>query len=633
MPTAARPRLRVPCAAAATLLAAGAAHAMPEIIDRVPEGALVVVAIQSPDNLIEQAQSLARVIEAPFVPPSAGDALGMMGIGGGVDTTRSLAMVITHLERIEAPVDDDGIDFDDAGFDGFAPGFEPRGMMLVPVTDFNAFVTGLDDTADIPAVGVASVISPDGNQAYVKNIGGGYAAVGDHRATVEAFTPAVGSTPAFETMLGPAGASLADSGSLITIVNVDRLRAYEDLIDDFVDEVLEQAEQAAAMGAPGVPAADFDRDEIEKFRDSEFADWISELAVEGTTAVVGSMKMSTRGVWLDMAVNYKEGSKLDRVFSQDAGGKALYTSLPNQAFFVAGSLELSKTSRDLIVEGVELFTREFPEQAKQYVGMNETLKHMSASSFMFGPPQIGGMGGGLINGVSFTQSNQPQEYIKAFRDYLMGQDGETVPDTGLITQTAFNESVRTIGAKRQPDGTLAGGIPIHEWQVNYVPDPDATPEEAAMAQQMQMFMQMMGGGTNGYVAATDKGVFQTFSTDTLLLSAALDAAAGGEALADDRLLSQIAEELPDNRTAELYISLNPLMAIAAMFAPGAAAEPVDLPPIGAAVSHAQGDAHLSIFVPAPVIKGVTEFGMGMMAPPAFDDFPPQDDSGTGQPTF
>jgi len=125
-------------------------------------------------------------------------------------------------------------------------------------------------------------------------------------------------------------------------------------------------------------------------------------------------------------------------------------------------------------------------------------------------------------------------------------------------------------------------------------------------------MQMIfgtAGGPSGYIAKVDGGVLQTYSKNSLLMSAAMKSAKGGENLTSDKLMSQVAERLPKDRMFELFIGVRSILDAALPLAAMGGVNldldlPASMPPIGVGVAGAESGAQMSVYLPAPVIKVV-----------------------------
>ena len=90
-------RLRGTLAAAGLSLGwmAAAVLAAPPVLDRVPDNAMVVIAIPSADAAQKNIQALVTAAELPIpAVPQVADLLAMGGITEGLDTSKSAALVV-----------------------------------------------------------------------------------------------------------------------------------------------------------------------------------------------------------------------------------------------------------------------------------------------------------------------------------------------------------------------------------------------------------------------------------------------------------------------------------------------------------------------------------------------------------
>jgi hypothetical protein len=204
---------------------------------------------------------------------------------------------------------------------------------------------------------------------------------------------------------------------------------------------------------------------------------------------------------------------------------------------------------------------------------------------------------------------------------------------GLLTQGVFfgqtadaTKAVETITGNLKKAATAANGTADYKADAAEVSGVKVGEYSASMSSGEPMAEQVMGlmfgmgnTGPQGYIAQAGGGVVQTYSKSTPLMESALRAATKGDnSLASDKLIQQIGEKLPANRSAEFYIgtkglmdSIVPMMAMAGMNVKMDI--PSNLPPIGAAIAPDKGSAQLSIYVPNAVIKTFADFGKSVQA--------------------
>ena len=121
-------------------LALTAAMAVPPVVEKLPENAMISVVIPSPQAMQKNLSALATAVESPMPVMSVDDLLAMSGMGGGIDSSKSMAIVIYGPK--DKPVADAKKDADADEDDDMAAmqeGLE-RMVILIPVTKYEDFL-------------------------------------------------------------------------------------------------------------------------------------------------------------------------------------------------------------------------------------------------------------------------------------------------------------------------------------------------------------------------------------------------------------------------------------------------------------------------------------------------------------
>jgi hypothetical protein len=593
----------VVCAGLALGLSAATSVALPPVVERVPDTAVLAVVFPSPDQAHQHLNDLLTAVEAPMQGlPDPKSALQMAGFpADALDTSKSAAVVFF------GPADMDKADLKAMDW----AGAEKRMVLILPVTGFDKLVKAFDPEAK-DFTGVREITMPDGDAGFTKDIGGGFAVLGPDRTFVEAFG-AKGADASFKTRMGKGGEALADASDLVTIVNMDRLR-------NVAQQGLREAQEQAKAELANVPGAG----DLQK--NFELVQWLGETVVRDTQVLVGGVKLGASGVNLDMVGAFKPESYLAKAFSGTPNAGALMSRLPAGPFYLAGALDFSSPGAKAVWRDFMSRTQ-IPggEQAKAAALAN--VDNTDGQAAVVGFPNGGVMSGLLTATVAFTAARNPDAAVKGFRDALMAADGQTAPGVKMT-------------AKYTEGGGKAGDNPVDAWEVRVTPAGDEQ-NGAMQMQQIMAFMFGPAGAPSGYVAKTEGGFYTTYAKNSELLGKALNAQKG-ENLAGDAMLKQVQGMLPSSRLAEGYIGTKSILdTITPFMAMGGIAVPVEkipekLPPVGAAISSQEGSARFSIMVPAAVIK--TGISLGEAAQQTRDqgeapvgDAPKK--RGTGQPKF
>lgn len=580
--------------AGATLGLAAAALAMPPVLEKAPADAAIVFVVPNPDRLHKSMQSLGTAVESPLPVPALADAMAMLGIHGGVATDKSMAIIAMSL--------------DDAAADAGGEEEEPPMLMLIPVTSFADFLGNFD--AKPGAEGALVEFETQGMPGFARDIGGGYAAMSTDRALVENYKPG---NNTLKADMGPLGEKLADTSDVVVVMNIGAAMPAIKAAAARAGEGL--GDQMAMMGVDADAAAE-----------NPLAQWVSQRMMEDAKVLVGGIKAGGLGVSLEMAASFKEGSMMSEVFATGGNSNALMGKLPNAPFLLAGAL-------DTAAPGVKKFFKAVADKAKETGAAEDpglfsnAMTDTDGQSFTIGMSPTMLMGGGVLtNTVQYTKTANPDGAINSIKTDLGALNGKTIE--GMTYEFVYKDG-----------GGKVGETTVDSWQLKIQAD-----GSDPMAMQSMAMIFGPSGGPGGYLSKVDGGLIRTYARNSKLMGDAMAAANGGAGLASDAALSQVAGQMPSGRMAEAYIGIKNIfdmvLPMAAMF--GVQIDPADLPetlpPIGLSIGGGGGSAHLSVYLPAPVIKSVMTIAEGL-GPQLMDmgEFGDMEDPGaeepTGQPRF
>lgn len=481
---------------------------------------------------------------------------------------------------------------------------EPPMVLVLPVADYAAFVqAGGGNAGDAVAE-----VDPfeQGVPAYVKNLGGGFAAMGPVREAVEAFAGAAGQAAAHRKLMGPSGVASADASIIAVILD---LHALAPAITAGMGEVKTQMEMMAAMGGGdlGAQAAAFDA--------------LSKTLVdEGQSGVVG-FGVGDAGMSLNLALQFREGTETAGFMSGKGSAGALLDRVPNQPYLFAFAADMAPPGVKALFKKMNQAGLAANPEAARAMGVTDAiirqLESIDGMSMLVGVSPALMMGGLFSNTSAYVKTRDAAGYAAAMKNVMDTMNGKTIQ--GFTYHTAYSA-----GAKQE------GTAKADEWSMRMEPDPnDPNAAQAAMAMGMIFGPE---GGLGGYLAPVDGGLVLTYSKNSQTLLQALDAAKGG-GLGADAGVKAVASSLPPDRALEGYIGVGHILemvqGMAAMFGGGGPQidVPPDLPPIGIGASLNAGGARAVVFAPTKVlttIKKMVDEMQGAGADPK---------NGAGQPRF
>ena len=479
----------VGCVGMSVGLMASLAVATPPVLDRVPKNALVVVAVGDAQKLQKNITALSGAIDSPLPIPAIDDLLAQAGIGEGADTSKSMALVI--MPPPNGGKDEQGKPLDQ---EALGAAMEKNMFILVPTTDYSKFIGNFQAKNE----GGVDVGNMDGDEAYFKNVGGGYAAMSPLKTVIAGLDGAGGNQATFDASMGPSGRQVADNSDVFIMVNMAEARVFRPILMEQFAEQMEGNPMALAMEGAGGDGMGAFLDMVEK---------------DVKTMIIG-MKPDAMGAGLNVGMSFNEGSDMAKAFAGKGSANQLLTKLPNQPYFFAMAMDMS-------TPGVRALVNNFAQQmaGEEKDGLPALLldqvKASDGAAIAICAPDGGLMGGMLTKTISYLRTSKPDNFVAAMREGMTTLNGQAVGPMSM--DTAF-----------KADGGEVDGVKVDSYSVKFKPvDEDEADPQIGMAMQMIFGT---AGGPSGYIAKVDGGVLQTYSKNSLLMSAAMKSAKGGENL-------------------------------------------------------------------------------------------------------
>lgn len=592
-----RPLLRPSALVAAAFVAlaglcAVAGAAVPSALDRIPADAAMAGGIANLSTFHTNFNAMGAALKLDSL-----DMLNKMDAlfqAPGIKKDGSAAVAILEVPAEGA----------EPGMRGEALANAPM-VIIVPVTDYKAFVTGLGGDA---AAAVAEIKGPQ-HPLFAKDIGGGYAVLSPKKELTESFEGKGGNLEAHTKALGTVGTRVADKSDVVLVANVSKLAPK---IKDGIKGMKEQAEMVGQMGGGNAPNT--------KVLEVVAENWVR----DAQTGVIG-LNFSADNLSIDVASQFKSGSELAGLFNSDGNSAGLLNMVPGKPFLFAIAMDTSSASMKKILKGMFELSKEAvkPDQKAAMAdasGMWEALlskpEGFDGTAFTVGYSPAGLSAGLLSQTVGFIKTSKSADYAKATGDMITKMNGTKIE--GMQYTTEYKAGAVDVG-----------GVKADSWSMAMTP---ADPNDP-MAMQMQMMMGFITGPAGkfqGLTAQTDKGVVMTYSQYAPFMDEALKAAKNGDGLG--KTLAESAKLLPANRNFEMWIGskslIDTLGGFAAMMGGPAISAPADLPPVAMAATGDAGGAQLRIVVPTKVITTVQQIGKKMQSEMGGGD--PMDDQG-GEP--
>lgn len=601
---------------------AAAAPPLATLFDAAPADAEVVWAVPTLRGFSDRIATFAAETGLERHAPDLADALDAfkreMSLNRGLDDDGPLLVAVSGLAAAMDAALDDNPDNDD---------LEPAAVLLVPVSDYAAFVSGMDGD---PAAATTPVML-DGKRGFARKVPG-YAVIAGTAEAAEAYA-AGAEGAALTEAVGPQAAPWFERGQSLVYVDVAAMApslkaAVARGIDEMNREMQEGAPAQAAMIVPMMTA---------------YAGLLDGL-IDGTDKLALTLDLDGGGLGLTVGGRLNAGSEMAKMLrpapedQADGGEASLLTRLPDQPYLFAAAADLTRLDMTALGDAVRGVAAELKAAAGNadaaaagglpieqmvdlYVEMLQVAPDATAmGSVMYAPEPAAMMGGGFFNQLSVTKTADAEGALDRQQAVMAKMNDLTIP-------------MPAMGGGDQPGGEMSfettytekaleiEGTRVDQFQVKTVLPP------AMMQQFGPMAMVMGNAGSGGYLAAKDGHVLGTTVTDPQLVTRGLKALEADDGLGAAAALSTLRdEELPAGASMEAWLSVrgiaNTVNPFLMMFAQGGEQlnVPADLSPVAMGAAGDPEGLVLRLFVPTDVVRfGVDTFDQ--FAPEAMDGGP------------
>lgn len=571
----------------------GVVGAQPGVLDRVGEGAGVVVVVESISRLDENAAGLLTAIDLDSISTLA-QALEALKLSDGLDLRGSAAGVFT--------------------------GAEGKYALLLPVTDFAGYMRNLKGAREGAGEGGVYRFVYAGTTYFARDLGESFAVFGPDQEIVAAYDGRPGNAARRLEWLGARGREVARSADIVAITPevADLLPLLEGALAPMLKELppAPVADDAATQGegeARETAVGALDADPRARFA----AGLLERIRDQSAGAVLG-IRAGPLGVRLDLVIPLREGTELweltrrepARSASRGArGALGALGALPRLDYLFLGSLDLTHPGMrrlfgEALASGPDADATEGFEVAGALVDSLGLLQGVDRASVgVYTPENL--IRGVLSRTVVAWEAADPSVAAGALRSFLRSLDGKPAPGGGGgggATGEGLRLSASVTAMNEEPG--------LEEWRLG-MPTGAEGAGGGAGGGGASLFLLGFGDRASGYLGTGKRGGFITWSRDEPLMIAALESARGtgaGGSAGEDALVRDVGSLLPEDRVLEWYLNARPifqqLAPLLAMMGAGAALPrtPAALAPIGVSISLADSSLHASAFVPAPLLK-------------------------------
>jgi hypothetical protein len=600
------------CLAVALFVLAPLARA--QVLQQVPADALVVIKINKLKPVSDKLAALAQKLGLAQMSPQMADPLGSLqkeaGVQNGLDTSGDAAFVLLN-GNIEGP--------------------KPPALILVPVTDYKAFLANFGEAK---TEGDISTVHPknDPEDTYVANWGK-YAVMSPQKELLSR-------KPEGLTATGLSAKEL-ESKDIVAYVNMKTARARllpaitkarAKFLADFERNMSRAARGPARRpGAPGAapqpaPAANA---QMQKFMPlaktfiNRFID-VAEQVVRDSDAATYGVSLTDAGVNGTVMAEFAAGSpSATRVTQLKGSDQSMLAGLPQVKYLMfGGSVDATQAVQKLVADFLAPVEKEFPalgEDGKALGDWADSIKQLfgATKSSAFGMVTPSGMIGqdAIIQPVSVA-TGDAKTIIDAQRKMFQSQ--QAVMD--LMTPAGAKMQIKT---SYVANAKTIDGVSLNQMQTTFGGAQPGQPMNAQQAQMQQMMTLMYGpGGMNAWVGmiGANKVVTAAGASDDVLAKLIAAAKGGQDVLSSTPGVQATAKQLPQQRIAAFYVALDQIALSIANYAkafgmPINFQVPANLPPLGFTFASdgaaLRGDWHVPAQTMQSIIAAVMQVKMQM----------------------
>ncbi len=553
------------------------APARAQALDQVPEDALVVFKVRNVGELSGKVAKLAKTLGLDQQEPKLADPLGALmeesGMTAGINKAGDMAIAF--------------IDPDKTG------GNPDRSVVvLVPTSDFKAFLTNFDGVADAGG-GVSKGQPKKGGEEVFLASWGAYAAVTPNK-DILAKKP-VG------LKLAGFSAKESDSKDILMYANIKAVRAKA------LPELKKGREQMIAQiqqGLEGEGAAKFAP--LAKVAANGLIDIAERFITDGHSGVV-SMNLSDAGITATAGADFEPTSYLGKLALQIKPAQgSLLAGLPDRKyfFFGGGSADPAVTGK-LMSDLLDPIIKEMaavPEAAKFVPAMEAVKKSYST------------MSGWSIGYVAPSGALGQESVLQQVA--VMRGDSKTVLESQRTIMASMADFMKLMPQQEgqsiefisKPAAKTVAGVTFDSFETKM-----KFPEDDAQAAQVQQMMALIYGpqGMAGVYGAVDAktAVASQGGSDELIADLVAAAKANADTLSAQASVRAVAAELPKTRNAEMYLDVGTLVNTGIRYAKGFGTPvnvklPNDLPPIGFSSGADSTAIRVDMHIPTKLLEGL-----------------------------
>lgn len=557
---------------------AQAGPAVNAVLDQTADNAAILIVIPNLTTLNTKIALLNNElgIGAPHLANALGNIKMQTGIAQGLREDGPMAIALSNLP-----------------FDG--PG-EPNFHVLLPVTDYKAFITAVGGDAAKP---VASFTPPQGGETLYAKQAGAFAVISNLEADVANYKPA-GAGAALTAAAGKLGNRYIDSADVLVMFNMPLLATP---LRAQLKQVMEST-KAQVGDVQQIPIA---------VTMANLCSTALDAAVRDATSAAICMDIKDKGLGLTYTAQFKPDSPTGKLFTTGASAGGKLNVLPGQPYIMASAMNLQGIGVEEIADKI---AAAFPDNAdpnqkiiRDSVGLIKTLRSGTMGYYL---PSPGAARDATYNMVSAYETAETDTLIKTWKEYVVSLNGMKAPVDPLMPDGAEAAEYST---KIVPNSLKIDSVTLDQYTIA-VKLPPAV--EQQLGPMMPLIKAFGGMGSSGYIGAVNNHALITNTLDAQLVNKTIESIRKGQGLGANKDIVAAREELPPDASVEGYINVGVAQkmvqdAFAAMQGmPPGAAPAAELPPFAMGLGIRESGMAGRLFMPYTSLKAAKDQAMGMI---------------------
>jgi hypothetical protein len=512
--------------------------------------------------------------------------------------TDLLGTLTTQL-KIQAGLNKTG-DFGSALMFGSGGPGDVHSIMLIPVSDYQAFIGNFAGATTDAGITTAQLVGPGNTTLYIANWGT-YAAASDTKSLV--------TTAPDGLTISPAAAKEMDACDACLLLNMPEVG---NLVVPWL--ISNRAEGITSMmrGIRQSPYAKYAT--VMRVAANQVIDLVQELIGDCTDVTFG-LRIAPDGMKFSVVTDFKPDSEFGQLIANSKGtDKSMLAGLPDEKYlYVAGGVSDPQADIQFISKWLDPVEAELVklgpdgETALAYIdAIKSAIGIQTGASFGLIAPE-GELGTSPLMQMDVLKHGDAKALAAATAKImeLQQKQAKSAAGMGMPMQMTYTPAAKTVG-----------DVVLDQYHIGF---DMAAAQNPSMAKIGQFFSFAYGmDGMNVYAGIVNDSTYISIGgvSDDVVAAAIAAAKSSDDTVAQRTTIQDTASHLPSTRLGVAYVPIDTLintgLSYAAKFGLDMGVTMPATDPIGAAASTDGSACRLDVYVPAQVFTGISQIATKIM---------------------